>query len=77
MKMVLVEWDDSCSHANEWMDREEEKGLAHCISIGFMVYKERDKVALAQSFHPSEDNVHNEFVIPRGCIKRIKELDIK
>jgi len=74
LKIVLVKWEDSAS-ASGWTD-EDDLAPAECETVGYLLKKNKDRVVVVQS---TSDIAHydNRFAIPRGCIKSIKELDIK
>ncbi len=72
MKIVEVRWWDATSYGNAWMT-ECADGCAVCSSVGYLVKDAKDKVVLAQSIQA--DDTMNRFVIPRGCIKKIRVLD--
>lgn len=73
-KIIEVIWDDSCSIANQWMKPNGELEPSHCKSVGYLVSKNKKSIVLAQSQHDETGEVHNQFIIPRGCIKKITEL---
>lgn len=74
MLIVEVEWDDSCSYANQWMQPNDNLEASLCKSVGYLVAKNKNRIVLAQSQHDDSDEVHNQFVIPRGCVKSIRNL---
>ena len=72
MKLVEVKWEDATSYANQWMTPDGNLEPMSCMTVGYVVSKNKNKLVLAQSQH--EDEVHNQFVIPRGCIKSIRDI---
>jgi len=72
-KIVKIEWLDSGGNNLIWEFKEEWQLTSHKItSIGILVADDKDEVIICQS--ESEDQYGRLFVIPRGCIKSIKEL---
>jgi len=77
MKEVKVFWEDSKAYGNEWYDVEEVEhfDIVHCVSKGFIVQEDKQKIKLAQTF--GGDCYLNFVIIPKGCItKLIVETDL-
>lgn len=74
MKMVRVEWSDSCSPARMWQGRGYGKRMRPSLitSVGFLRRKSRAHVTIMQSIDPCNEG--NLLCIPRSCVKSIKKL---
>jgi len=72
-KVVKIEWVDSGGNDTVWEYKEDWELTSHkCTSVGILVADDRDEVVICQS--ENNDQYGRLFVIPRGCIKSIKEL---
>ena len=77
MKKVLVEWNDiSVNHG--WLDKHKAKmkDIAHCEVIGFLFLEDNENVFLVMA-QSDLGNVFEIMIIPKGCIKSIRELRLK
>jgi hypothetical protein len=81
MKIVLVEWNDCCSHNNhQWMtDDEVGEQVTHgngfpATSVAILVSQTKDKVVLAGDRCATCCKWGHVQEVPIGCIKRIREL---
>lgn len=75
MRKVLVTWLDS-NTLHGWQYGEYDTNLPHCESIGFVKQDDFEKLVLVQS--TSDYGAHmNVTVIPKACIKSVRELRIK
>ena len=76
-EIELVEWIDSSSLGAVWVEKEEVDTLLvkDCVTIGFLFYEDSEVIKLVQSV--GSDCVMNITVIPKGCIKSIKELRVR
>lgn len=76
MQMVKVEWVDSCSD-DGWMNaaspRAKEHTVSHCVSVGYLYKKDKEKVCIVQNTSDT-GSVGELMAIPRGCIKKITIL---
>lgn len=75
LKVVKIEWVDSCSGDNwEGFKESEEHTIAKCESVGYLLRKDKEQVQIVQNI---SDNGHlcAQIAIPRGCIKKITYLD--
>jgi hypothetical protein len=75
-KPVLVQWIDSTSFGQQrWRDLEEGEKLAPATirSVGFLLHSAKDHIRITGHLDDG-DNESGCFVIPRGCIKRIRRL---
>ena len=72
-KIVKVIWNDAVARAG-WELRKTLKSLTppRCVSVGFLISKNKKYVTLAQNF--SKADVGEQISIPRAMIKKIKKL---
>ena len=77
MKIIEVEWEDSCSIANQWMKPNGDLEPSLCKSVGYLVSKNKKRIVIAQNYNDESGEVHNQFIIPRGCVIKIKEVVIE
>ena len=75
MKLVLVEWDDTFASIH-WTGIDT-LNTAPMVSIGCLVRSDKKKIVLS-SMRGREGLDDNNCVqaIPRGCIKRIRQLKV-
>ena len=73
MKLVLVEWYDSCS-GNTWVNREYKEHIDKTVSVGIIVGEDDKEIEL----NPNITSVHklHQIAIPKGCISRRRRLKI-
>jgi len=75
---ILVEWADSChwgSHGH-WHDRDDlVDATSPCdvLTVGWLIAQDDHCVTVVQSLTEADD-VSAPFVIPIGCIKRVRRL---
>jgi hypothetical protein len=73
---VLVEWIDSTSFGQQrWRDLGEGEKLtpATIQSVGFLLHTAKDHIRITGHLD-GDENESGCFVIPRGCIKRMRKL---
>ena len=72
--LVVVTWIDIASRA-DWMDQEEAEGCLPevCVTVGWIVHEEKDRVILADSATASGD-WGGTTVIPKSVIKKKKRI---
>lgn len=75
MKLVVVEWVDSCSLRNGWKGLAEAKTLkpSRIRSVGWIVSQDDKQITVA-SHWDEMDNICGEMCIPKGCIIKVTEL---
>lgn len=71
----LVEWYDACDAYPAWTCEHESGGPALCRSVGFVIEWTDDHLTLATSASADGD-VSGGVVIPRGCVRKIVELQV-
>ena len=71
-----MEWDDAYSQGG-WRDPGDKLAISKCITVGVLESDDEDGVVNAQNASHTSGNVSDLLAIPKGCIKRIRELKIK
>lgn len=78
MKVVRIDWTDSCASDLSWTfleDLKENIGPIIITTYG-IVLQETDKViTVAQNYGYNPEQVCSLMTIPKGCIQSIKEID--
>jgi hypothetical protein len=71
MKVMLVEWDDTCS-GTSWESRGGEEHKVGIVSIGILAREDDKEVELI----PNQSISHklHQIAIPKACIKRMRKL---
>jgi hypothetical protein len=74
MKLVLVEWYDTCS-GDSWDGRYKEEHTSKIVSTGIIVREDKEEIEIV----PNMGNSHklHQIAIPKGCIRRMRQLCIK
>lgn len=78
MKVVRIDWIDSCASNLNWVFPEDLKSNVEPIIITTygVVFQETDKViTVAQNYGYNPEQVCSLMTIPKGCIQSIKEID--
>lgn len=78
LTMLLVEWVDATS-TDEWTDLEELKAYKpHIVkSVGWLLLDDNKNLYMTLNLDDNSNNASCSIVIPKSCIKKIKELHIK
>ena len=73
--VVYIEWLDAETNMG-WMPKIEEskRPLTKCKSVGFLIGDYEDRVIVAASYDPDNDNVNSVTVIPKVGITLQKEI---
>jgi len=77
MKIAIVEWDDAYSNGGWHTPNPDLDRIARCISMGLLCYEDDKQITIAQSYSMTSGNIGDTITIPKGCIKRIRQLQIK
>jgi len=78
-RLVEVLWEDSEQGA-DWGKLEDiltDQGSLSCRSVGYVVADKEDRIILASSITADEtyeEHVSHYIIIPKSCIKSVKEL---
>jgi len=72
----LVEWDDAYSKSG-WTNPNDDLTISKCITVGLLLSENDDRVVVAQNASHTSGSIGDILAIPRGCIKRIRELKIR
>ena len=77
MKVVRIDWIDSCASKFNWTFSEDLKEVEPItITTYGIVFQETDKViTVAQNYGYKPEQVCSLMTIPKGCIQSIKEID--
>jgi hypothetical protein len=78
MKRVEIHWVDII-HSQGWktldeleeFDQEKAKTVVH---LGFIFEEDEDQVILIDSYFEDKSLYGNVHIIPKGCIKQMKEI---
>lgn len=73
MKLVMIEWKDSCS-GSRWTSRDVRQHPDSIVSVGILVKEDAEEVEIIPNL--SHYDMLHQIAIPRGCIKRIRRLHI-
>jgi hypothetical protein len=79
VKLVMVEWVDSCSYGGIWKDPSElDGGAKTCFTVGWVIHENAKSLTLASSAGLNAtdgfDQVAGDMTIPRAAITRTKVL---
>ena len=77
MKIVKVEWIDSCSSNTAWSLLSEFDGDIEpikIVSFGALIQENDETITLAQNFGLNLEQVSNLMTIPKCSIRDIREL---
>jgi len=78
LRPVRVYWEDTCG-IQGWRHGEEAVKFtpAHCESIGWLVTQDSKRVLLALSYNHEQGTVADCLIIPRGCVSKVVQLEVK
>jgi|TARA_R100001126_G_scaffold92546_1_gene62475 hypothetical protein len=78
--MVLVSWHDAKDGESGWhgIDDIKKEKLALCHSMGWMIYKDKEKTIIMADYSEFDDQKDGgrHIIIPSGWVKSIAFLDI-
>ena len=74
MKIVKVDWIDSCASNIEWVMLEDVKNWKDVepikiITFGALVQEDENYIVVAQNYGRNPEQCCNFMSIPKGCIK--------
>ena len=72
-KLVKITWVDSSNYNVGWHNDVDFK-LVPIITIGLVIADTEEHLAISHSIGQDDSN-YDVFVIPKGCIKEVVELD--
>lgn len=75
----VISWIDSASATEGWTVSEEltEKfGIAEIITVGFVVYEDKEFITMVQSVAEDAGSMH-DISIPIGCIIKRRKVKFK
>lgn len=78
-KLVLIEWDDSARPISQWqwVDDYQIPEIVRCISVGYLIAKTREALAVAPNLgDTTSERIQASGIIrvPRKSVRRIIEL---
>ena len=73
MKLVIIEWYDSCL-GNTWVNREYREHIDKVVSFGVIVREDDKEIELNPNITP--DHKLYQMAIPKGCIIRMRRIKI-
>lgn len=76
MKLVLIDWEDSRQPTSgwQWLEDFELGEVVRCKSVGWIVGKSKDAVALAQNIGDDFSQASGIIRIPTRCIVKTTTL---
>jgi len=76
MRLLLIEWIDSCSSGG-WKGKEDiNTEPSHCFSVGLAFKETEEAITLVLSGANDTREYADTMTIPVGSIKRIRELKV-
>jgi hypothetical protein len=77
LKLVLIEWLDSCTSNSEWKSIKNVSGITKCTSVGFIIKKTKKYIILFPNICGTK-NIQGccDFTIPIGAIIKIKQIKL-
>lgn len=78
MKILKVEWIDSCASDLHWQlieDLDEVIEPINIISYGVLVRESKDSITIAQNYGLNPLQCCSLMTIPKGCIKKKTVID--
>jgi hypothetical protein len=72
MKVVEIDWEDSCSQYG-WADKKRvDKPTMTCKSVGILIHEDKETVTVSHSVNPN--HCSSPMTIPRRAINKIKTI---
>ncbi len=78
MKVLKIEWIDSCASNMAWLPLAEIDGEIEpikIVSFGVLVQETEETITIAQNYGIEPEQVGSLMTIPKGCIKRQSEIE--
>ena len=78
MKVVKIEWMDSCSSDLNWTKMSQLEGgfeAMRVISYGILIEQNDECITIAQSYGGTPEQASCLLTIPQGCVKSMTEID--
>lgn len=72
--IVKVEWLDACSWNNEYSIKECTFLLTKCITVGFLIKNDKEKMVIAREIFPDNKTARGSISIAKVDISEIKYL---
>ena len=72
-KILLIVWEDACSHGEDWQTRKGKFDLAKIHSVGYVLQETKKYITLCQCLD-NEGNICNTISIPKTSITLTKAL---
>ncbi len=70
LKIVTVEWDDTCSNGG-WMPKDQARMDWKVLSTGLLLSRDKREIVLAQSMVHGRDTVADTITIPMGVVRKV------
>jgi len=71
---MRVKWQDS-SYEPGWKKSFDADNLHEIVSVGFVLFCDKDKLVLASTIAPSDGAFLNYQTIPIGCVREIEVIE--
>lgn len=78
MKVIKIEWVDSCVSDTNWQllkDFDVDIDPIYINTYGVVVKENDDYIVVAQSYGTNPAQICSTISIPKGCIKKITEIE--
>jgi hypothetical protein len=78
MREVRITWTDSMTVSEGWASIEDyvtSSSSVSCVSLGFLINEDDEKLVLAMNYDPDNDHVNQTIVIPRVSVEKIEDLE--
>ncbi len=72
MKVVLIDWVDSCFE-HGWFKDDYKFDISICQSVGIVIQDSKEFITITQS-KSDRDNISDTITIPKVCIKKMKTI---
>ena len=80
MRIIKVEWIDSCASNHNWLmkadiDNWDDVEPLSIFTYGALVQEDKNYIVVAQNYGFDPEQCCNLMSIPKGCIKEIKTIE--